>query len=247
MGIKQFHLVCTFIICLFSSWSECFKNIASLGMVVILIYHLYVQPQNRQHLTNLTKWVGIYSGHLQVRSQNSKFSKCCRHRFNMIHGTGPNFRKNPVSPPEKNFRGFNFRVQRQRELLTTPIYLRRAYRGRKIPRERRQGVVCRFEIAMQCHRQIERNYSAQNSRAKNSTSPMVHAKVHLFRGFGRGSRKFSAIRYHRVTSPPRLTSLVPSLAALGNKIYLYVYTISISLTTRMFMDAFQMPPKLSIM
>ena len=47
----------------------------------------------------------------------------------------------------------------------------------------------------------------------------------------------------RYTVSPRdvtteVTSLVPSLAALGNKIYLYVYTISISLTTRMFMDAF---------
>ena len=35
MGIKQFHLVCTFIIwCLFSSWSECSEK--SLGTVVIL-------------------------------------------------------------------------------------------------------------------------------------------------------------------------------------------------------------------
>ena len=34
MGIKQFHLVCTFIIwCLFSFWSECSEN--SLGTVVI--------------------------------------------------------------------------------------------------------------------------------------------------------------------------------------------------------------------
>ena len=35
MGIKQFHLVCTFIIwCLFSSWTKCSEK--SLGMVVIL-------------------------------------------------------------------------------------------------------------------------------------------------------------------------------------------------------------------
>ena len=45
MGIKQFHLVCTFKIwCWFSSWSECFDN--SLGTVVILslvrIGYLYV-------------------------------------------------------------------------------------------------------------------------------------------------------------------------------------------------------------
>ena len=47
----------------------------------------------------------------------------------------------------------------------------------KDPRERQQDVVCRFEIVMQCHRQIERDYSAQNTCAKNSMSPNVHAKV----------------------------------------------------------------------
>ena len=34
---------------------------------------------------------------------------------------------------------------------------------------------------MQCRRQIERDYSAQNARVKISTSPNVHAKVHVFK------------------------------------------------------------------
>ena len=56
---------------------------------------------------------------------------------------------------------------------------------------------------MQCRRQIERDYSAQNARAKISIS---HAKVHVFKfsrlfhgflftRFGSGSRKSLAIRY----------------------------------------------------
>ena len=57
------------------------------------------------------------------------------------------------------------------------------------------------EIAMQCCREIERDHSAQNARAKISTSPNVHAKERVFKFisqflfscFGRGlqkSRKF---------------------------------------------------------
>ena len=49
---------------------------------------------------------------------------------------------------------------------------------------------------MQRRRQFERDYSAQNARAKISTSPIFHAKVHalkfsrfLFSCFDRGSRK----------------------------------------------------------
>ena len=50
---------------------------------------------------------------------------------------------------------------------------------------------------MQCRRQIERDYSAQNACAKISRSPNLHAKVQiftvilwfLFSRFGRGSRK----------------------------------------------------------
>ena len=34
---------------------------------------------------------------------------------------------------------------------------------------------------MQCRRQIERDHSAQNARAKISTSANVHAKVHVFK------------------------------------------------------------------
>ena len=44
-----------------------------------------------------------------------------------------------------------------------------------------EDVVCQFEIAMQCRRKIERDYSAQNARAKISTSPNVQAKVHVFK------------------------------------------------------------------
>ena len=50
---------------------------------------------------------------------------------------------------------------------------------------------------MQCRRQIERDYSAQNACAKISRSPNLHAKVQIFSyfvvpifaGYGRGSRK----------------------------------------------------------
>ena len=58
-------------------------------------------------------------------------------------------------PLQKKFCGLNFHVQRQCELLTTPLYHRRAYRGQKISGERRQDVVCWFEIVMQHHCQIE--------------------------------------------------------------------------------------------
>ena len=34
---------------------------------------------------------------------------------------------------------------------------------------------------MQCRRQIERDYSTENARVKISTSPNVHAKVHVFK------------------------------------------------------------------
>ena len=34
---------------------------------------------------------------------------------------------------------------------------------------------------MQCRRQIERDYSAQNARTKISLSSNVHAKVHVFK------------------------------------------------------------------
>ena len=62
-----------------------------------------------------------------------------------------------------------------------PLYRRWANRGGKISRERRWDVVCRFEIAIQCHCQMERDYSAQNARAKVSMSSNIHAKVHVFK------------------------------------------------------------------
>ena len=64
-----------------------------------------------------------------------------------------NFRRSKFSqkfrfPSRRNFRGFNFRVQRK--LLT---YRPQANRGRKVSHGKGQDVVRQFEIALQCHRQ----------------------------------------------------------------------------------------------
>ena len=129
--------------------------------------------------------------------------------------TGPNFHEKSRFPPRRNFRGFNFRVQRQHELLTTPFYCHRANRGQKISHERRQDVVCQFEIARQCRRQIERDYIAHKTHVRNfheskCSCKSSHAQSFtvtlqfLFSRFGHGSRKlrkfgprvkFTAIQY----------------------------------------------------
>ena len=45
---------------------------------------------------------------------------------------------------------------------------------------------------MQCHHQIERDYSAQNACTKISLSPNVHTKVHVFKF----SRLFHGSYFH---------------------------------------------------
>ena len=62
---------------------------------------------------------------------------------------------------------------------------------------------------MQRRRQIERDYSAQNARAKISTSPIFHAKVHVLK-FLRFFRVLIVGRENRENFPLYGTLLVPT-------------------------------------
>ena len=107
----------------------------------------------------LPPFYSSFSQHNEILPYSGKFSL-----VQMF--AGPNFRVNPISPPEEIFAVL---ICVKRGLLTTPLYHRWANGTKDL------------QIAIQCHRQIERDCSAQNARAKVSTSSNVHAKVHVFK------------------------------------------------------------------
>ena len=148
------------------------------------IYHCNINSQVRAPCHNaeycLTKWT-------QHTVQREIF-------------TGPDFRKNPVSPPEEIFAVLIFAFSASASYWQHPFIIAGLTEDKRSPV--RDG---RTLSASHC--QIEWDYSAQNACTRISTSPNVHAKVHvlkfsrfLFLCFGRGSRNFSAIRYTHVQS-----------------------------------------------
>ena len=87
-----------------------------------------------------------------------------------------------VSPPEEILAVLNFAFSASASYWPRPFIVAGLTEDERSPvRDGRMS----SEIAMQCRRQIERDHSAQNARAKISTSPNVHAKVHVFKFISR--------------------------------------------------------------
>ena len=89
-----------------------------------------------------------------------------------------NFRRSKISRKSRfpSRRNFHFRVQR--ELLTTPLYRRRANRGRKMSRGKGQDVVYQFEIALWCHRQM--SYRARLIHKMHGVKISKSSRVQIF-------------------------------------------------------------------